>query len=211
MALRDRLKALMKNKPALAGIGAAGVLGLYVLGKRQGAGDSGGDAADEEAMLVGGGYVADPAFADTTGADLANVLGQYSADLSGQLLAYEESMSTTLEAMLDAQDLGDDDDTTGTGGTKTGTKRKRVTRDPGYWTQLGRDNTVFARNVPWHIRRKGGRGPTDLRRALARLGIRTGGQVGEDEIRRGMRRAGLGYGGKLTNRRLNQLIRRSRR
>jgi hypothetical protein len=95
------LRTALKDKRVQVAAGGAGLLGLFVLARR-GGGD-GSATYDDEPTTVGGGYVANPAFADTTGADLANILGQYSGDLQGQLTEYRDSLADAIDAMKDIE------------------------------------------------------------------------------------------------------------
>lgn len=98
----------LKDRRVQIGLAVAAGLGLVVLARRGDGSGGGGEPVE------GGGAIANPALADTTGADLANILGQYSGDLSAQLAEYRQTLTDALEG------LQPDDTGTGDAGGPTG-------------------------------------------------------------------------------------------
>jgi hypothetical protein len=155
------------------------VVGLYVLTKG-GGGGLGGAAGDEEAQLVSGGYVANPAFADTTGADLASILGGYSGDIQGQLTEYSASLADAIEALSQIEP-GD----TGTG------------EGPGPSTPGSSAYYVWHSSTPQSIRDR--YTPYQVVQALRKLGVGPNTRyVSTQNIARGLEK--LGYKGVTTSR-----------
>ncbi|GAA4699778.1 LysM peptidoglycan-binding domain-containing protein [Phytohabitans rumicis] len=87
-------KALLRNKPALAGLGAAAALGAWTLYQRS-RGDSAGPVDDES---TSGGVGGVGSF-DSTGTDVANWLGNYSGSLQTQMDEFLNSIRDELGNM----------------------------------------------------------------------------------------------------------------
>lgn len=103
------LKAILKDKRLLYGLGLAAVAGLAVLWQRSksGAGSSGGSTS---AGTVSGATYTGAGTVDTTGTDVASWLGSYSASLQAQMDAqnktvqdqlanYEKSLTTAISGL----------------------------------------------------------------------------------------------------------------
>jgi hypothetical protein len=91
----------LKSKKALAGVGAAGLLGAFVLLKNGGSGASaGGTGSGATVPTSASGSVG--AY-DSTSADIANQLGQYQTGLQTALGQYGAEQQATLGQYGDAQ------------------------------------------------------------------------------------------------------------
>lgn len=88
-------RELLRNKPALYGLGAAAALGGFVLYRRMQSGETDTGAADES----GDGSIGAPGYLNTTGTDVASWLGNYSASLQNQLTEYQRSLQDALDAL----------------------------------------------------------------------------------------------------------------
>jgi hypothetical protein len=84
------LKAMLRDKRLLAGVGVAGALGLYVLYRRKA---GGGSSSTTSGTAGAGGAVGYP---NTSGTDIASWLGNYSQSLQSQLDAFSAQPKSTL-------------------------------------------------------------------------------------------------------------------
>jgi hypothetical protein len=114
------IRELLHNKWALAGVGVAGAVGVFVWirSRKAGGGSTSGGVATASPGYTPGGVGS----FDTTGTDVAGWLGDYSGNLQGQLDQYQQQLTDTLDQLKNSQQMGNE-------------------------IQAG--NSLFVRTVPW--------------------------------------------------------------
>lgn len=99
MELPDSIQSLLRNKPALIGVGLAGALGLFVFLRRRGSGGTGSSAST---ATSGTGSAGGVGTFDSTGTDIASFLGDYSQRLDDQLGGYIRDLKSTQDSLTQA-------------------------------------------------------------------------------------------------------------
>lgn len=88
-------RQLLRNKKAVAGLAAAGVLGLIVALRRPGGGGGDGDVPSTSAGTGSGGV----GTYDSTSTDVANQLGQFTNSVQNQLDQFSGQLEDALDAL----------------------------------------------------------------------------------------------------------------
>jgi len=81
---------------AVAAVGIGGGAGLFVWWRRSRGGATSAGSADGQS---GSGYIANPAYANTTGTDVANWVGNVMGHYNDQLAAYQQTLTSELEQL----------------------------------------------------------------------------------------------------------------
>ncbi len=94
------LGSIVKDKRVLWVGGIGGLIGLGVLWSKRGAGSSSGAAAGTDAAQSGyAGIPSGTGYFDSTSADIASQLGNFSVDQQDALQAFGDQLTSTLEAL----------------------------------------------------------------------------------------------------------------
>lgn len=139
------IKRLLRNKKAVAGLAAAGALGLVVALR----GKSSGGGSDLPATSAGTGSGGIGTY-DSTGMDVANQLGQFGNSINNSLSDFQSSLTDTLTALQNVPTA-----TGGTGSPKPGPTAtpKPVKKPPASGGKTPTPRPTPSKPKPYTIRR----------------------------------------------------------